>query len=910
MNKIITFCFKLLLLQFILFHQSFAQVSYTISTVAGDGNLGFAGDGGPATNARFNGVSGIEVDAAGNIYLADLLNNRIRKIDAATGIIQTIAGTGVAGSSGDGGTALQAQIEPVDIALDAAGNIYFLDRDVHRVRKIDATTQIVTTIAGTGVAGFSGDGGQATLAQLHKPHRLVADAVGNIYVADLKNYRIRKIDAHTGVISTIAGAGTLGYSGDGGDATQAQIHNILAIELDGAGNVYLSGGDNRIRKVDAFTGNISLVAGNGIPGYGGDNGAATQAQLAGPFGISVDPYGDVYIADYGNFRVRKVEACSGIITTVAGIGRVGAFEDGVSSLNTSIHPLRVFADQHSNIYVQESARLRKLTPASGSNLNLRANKLQAAAGTTIKLPVRVQTKTDISGFQLQAEFPTSMASFVKISDVNPKLLNFDASNYNEIEPGKVKVLWWGQVASYISLTPGEVLFNIELSLPSTLTLGDNFSIDFTNVAAVFGSKHAVYTHAQSGCVSIVDKRYSITGNIQTPNNDPVKDVLVTLTNNADNSNSTASTNAAGVYSLGEVAPGNYTLTPGKNQGSLNNGLNIIDLIMIQRHILGQSLLDSPYKIIAADVDLSGTINIVDLALVRSLILEMDTELTKNWRFIPANYVFADPANPLNTSFPESITIDVNNDVANQNFIAIKVGDVSGDANPQLRTTSQPLLLSIPAQKAFVGEIIRVPVTVADNYRQIAALQGTLEFDPQMLRYRGMSNGHLSLTEDHLNVSAVNQGSMAFVYNDPKGQAIDLDNGKVLFYLNFEVIGKAQQSTAIRLTNQITQNQAYNGQTNRMQSLQLQAGEIAIGEPQVSVFPNPAKRFQVTFGITKDQSQVSFSLRNQQGQVISRQQGIYGQGQQQFNWQPNVAPGIYFLTIETSQYKTTKKVVIK
>ncbi|OJJ14737.1 hypothetical protein BKI52_41620 [marine bacterium AO1-C] len=910
MNKIITFCCKLVLLQVFLFNHSFAQVSYTINTIAGDGNVGFAGDGGPATSARFSALSGMEVDAAGNIYVADLLNYRIRKIDAGTGIIQTIAGTGVAGSSGDGGNALQAQIEPVDIALDAAGNIYVLDRNAHRVRKIDAITNIITTIAGTGTEGFSGDEGSATLAQFSSPTRIAVDAAGHLYIADFKNYRIRKIDAGTGVITTIAGNGTSGYSGDGGDATQAQIHSVTDVAVDAAGNVYFTTGDNRVRRVDAFTGKISLVAGTGVHGYNGDGGDATQAQLKSPFGVSVDSYGDVYIADYVNARLRKVEACTGVITTVAGTGTVGSSGDGGSAINANVLPIRVFTDQHSNIYTHESTRIRKLTPTLGSDLNIRSNKLQVAAGSTIKLPVRIQTKTSISGFQLQAEFPTSMAGFVKISDVNTKLAGFGASNYNEINPGQIKVLWWDAASSPIDLEAGEVLFNIELTLPSTLVVGDNFSVNFTNLAAVFGSKHVVYVHAKPGCVSIVNKVYSIAGNIKTPNNEPVKDASLVLVNNADNSSVTATSNAEGNYSIGGLSAGDYTLIPNKNQSSVTNGVNVGDLLIIQRHILGYAELDSPYKMIAADVDLSGTIDLIDLAKIRRVILGMDTEFAKNWRFILSNYTFSNPHSPFHEGVPEFTFIHVNNDIVNQSFIAVKSGDVSGDANPQLRTTGEALTLTTPKQQTFTGEVIRIPVMVEANYNQIAALQGTLEFDSQILKYQGLEAAGLSFKANHLNTNLASQGSIAFVYNDSQGQAIDLDNGKVLFYLNFEVIGQTNQSTAVRLTSQIAKTEAFNGKTNTMQSLQLNAGEVTITEPQVAIFPNPAKRFHITFGVQNNQSKVSFSLRNLQGQIVGRQQKTFNQGQQQLDWQPNVAPGTYFLIIETPQAKFTRKVMVR
>jgi len=912
MNKIITFCCKLLLLQFFLFNYSFAQVFYNLQTIAGDGTTGFSGDGGLASNARFNGLSGIEVDAAGNIYVADLLNNRIRKIYATTGIIQTIAGTGVAGSSGDGGNASQAQIEPTAIALDAAGNIYLLDRNAHKVRKIDASTNIITTIAGTGISGFSGDGGSASLAQFASPNRLAVDAANNIYIADFSNYRIRKIDANTGIVSTIAGNGTAGYSGDGGDATQAQIHSITDLAVDALGNVYFTTGDNRARRVDSFTGKISLVAGTGVNGYAGDSGDATQAQLKTPFGISVDPYGDVYIADYANARLRKVTACTGIITTVAGTGVVSSGPDGTTPTNTNLLPQKVFTDVHSNIYIQENARIRKLTPHQ-SDLNLRANKLQAYAGSTIKVPIRVQTAIGTSGMVMDLDFPINKASFVNITDINTKLLGFNTVPYNEfteVNPGKIRFSWVNPGSSNINLEAGEVLFNLVLNLPSTLAVGDHFSIDITNALGLLGISHTLYTNTQPGCVSIVDKVYAISGNIKTTNDTPVKEVLLTLNGTTDNSNFNVSTAEDGTYRFTNLSEGNYTLTPSK-QANVGNGIDMNDFMAIQRHILGQATLDSPYKIIAADLNLSGTIDVADLLLARRIILGLATPLVKNWRFIPAGYVFVDPANPFNESFPESFSIDLNSDQANQDFIATKVGDVVTSANPQQRVTSQPVILNTPNQEVFEGEMIQIPVTTGANFNQIAFLQGTLNFDPKVLKYQGVSPASLPLkSEDHLNTRLANQGSVAFAYNDPKGNNIAIEDGKVLFYVNFKVIGKQNQSTAIGLTNQMTTSEALNGKTNTAQQLQLNSGEIKLVAPQVNIFPNPAKRFNVTFGITNNQSRVKLSLRNPQGQKVASQTKTYGKGLHQINWQPNIMPGTYFLTIETNQYKVTRKLVVQ
>ena len=339
-----------------------------IDTVAGTGVAGYSGDGGPATSAQINKPTGAAVDASGNIYIVDTLNNRIRKVDAATGIIQTVAGTGGAGYSGDGGPATSAEIKnPVGVAVDASGNIYIADTENHRIRKVDAATGIIQTVAGTGVGGDSGDGGPATSAQLRKAQGVTVDASGNIYIADTLNQRIRKVDAPTGIIQTVAGTGVAGYSGDGGPATSAQIKNPAVVAVDASGNIYIGDTDNhRIRKVDPATGIIQTVAGTGVAGYSGDGGPATSAQIKNPAVVAVDASGNIYIGDTDNHRIRKVDPATGIIQTVAGTGVAGYSGDGGLATSAQLKKAQgVTVDASGNIYIAdtENYRIRKVDPS-------------------------------------------------------------------------------------------------------------------------------------------------------------------------------------------------------------------------------------------------------------------------------------------------------------------------------------------------------------------------------------------------------------------------------------------------------------------------------------------------------------------------------------------------------------------
>ena len=289
--------------------------SGTITTVAGTGESGFSGDGDPAVAAQLNIPEGVAVDGAGNLYIADSENHRIRRVDPS-GTITTIAGTGESGFSGDNGPAVQAALRRhSDVAVDGAGNLYIADTFNDRIRQIDPSGTI-TTIAGTGLSGFSGDNGPAIQARLYWPGGVAVDGVGNLYVADSFNHRIRRVDP-SGTITTIAGTGERGFSGDNGPAVAAQLRRPEGVAVDSAGNLYIADSDNhRIRRVDP-SGTITTIAGTGVHGFSGDNGPAVQARVFLPWGVAVDNSGNLYIADWGNDRIRRVDA-TGAIATIAG----------------------------------------------------------------------------------------------------------------------------------------------------------------------------------------------------------------------------------------------------------------------------------------------------------------------------------------------------------------------------------------------------------------------------------------------------------------------------------------------------------------------------------------------------------------------------------------------------------------
>lgn len=347
----------LIILSFVV-TQGFSQY---INTIAGNGVHSFSGDNGLAVEAGIDSPVDVVVDRWRNVYIADANNSRIRKIDT-DGIITTVAGNGEIGFSGDGDLAVNAVLgRPCGITADSSGNIYFLDSDNFRIRKIDVAG-IITTVAGTGTMGYTGDGGPATQATIGSGNGIASDQAGNIYIATFHFHVIRKIDHQTGIISTIAGTGVAGNFGDGGLAVNATFNYPNWVEVDHQGNIYVSDmNNNKIRKITT-DGIIHNVAGSpfGVLGYDGDNGPATEALLHQPQDIAVDQYGNLFISDYD--RIRRVNL-EGKIITYAGNGTLGSSGDGWLATYANIGcRAGICVDQNSNLYIAESYthRIRKV----------------------------------------------------------------------------------------------------------------------------------------------------------------------------------------------------------------------------------------------------------------------------------------------------------------------------------------------------------------------------------------------------------------------------------------------------------------------------------------------------------------------------------------------------------------------
>lgn len=341
----------------LVYNCSYAQI---ITTAVGTGSAAFSGDGGLATAAALHTPHGITFDAAGNLYICDVNNNRIRKVTPA-GIISTIAGTGVAGDTPDGALATATKVsQPFDVVVDAAGNIYYCDQNNHKVKKI-STSGIVNTIAGTGTIGFTGDGGPATSARLNTPTGLVFDVAGNLYFADQYNHRIRKISP-AGIITTVAGTGSAAYGGDGGPATAASLSFPNFLSLDNSGNVLITdNGNHRIRRLTPG-GIITTIVGNGVSTFAGDGGQATNASIYYPGEAMMDAAGNIYVSDNINNRIRLVNT-SGFISTFCGTGAGTFCGDGGPAISACINgPVDIAIDGAGSLHISDLAnnRIRKI----------------------------------------------------------------------------------------------------------------------------------------------------------------------------------------------------------------------------------------------------------------------------------------------------------------------------------------------------------------------------------------------------------------------------------------------------------------------------------------------------------------------------------------------------------------------
>jgi streptogramin lyase len=326
-----------------------------ISTVAGTGKAGYSGDRGQARNAQLNNPFGLVRGPDGALYVCEVGNHVIRRI-AQDGTITTAAGSGKSGYTGDGGPALEARLnEPYEVRFDKAGNMFFVEMKNNLVRRVDLKTHTISTVAGTGKQGFSGDGGAATNAQLNQPHSIQLDRENNLYICDIGNHRIRKVDANTGIITTFAGNGSKASTPSGAPIAGTPLNGPRAIDFDADGNLWLALREgNSVYKLDLKTRTIHHIAGTGQKGFTGNGGPARTATLSGPKGLSVGPDGNVYLADTESHSIRMIDLKRGAIELIAGTGEPGDGPDGDPRQCKLSRPHGIFVDADGSIWIGDT----------------------------------------------------------------------------------------------------------------------------------------------------------------------------------------------------------------------------------------------------------------------------------------------------------------------------------------------------------------------------------------------------------------------------------------------------------------------------------------------------------------------------------------------------------------------------
>jgi len=334
----------------------------TIETVAGNGKPENNGDRGPALATGIGDPFGVEFGPDGALYICEVRHHRVRRLDLKTGELSTVAGNGTKGYSGDGGPAAAAQLnEPYEIRFDRAGNMLFVEMQNHLVRRVDRKTGRISTVAGTGAKGFSGDGGPAVKAQFSSPHSIALDAQDNLYIADIANHRIRKVDAQTGVVTTIAGNGQPQPPADGQIAAGRPMIGPRALFIDGPTLWIALREGHSVWQMDLGSGLLKHVAGTGKKGFSGDGGPAKTATFNGPKGIALGPDKCLYVADTENHAIRKIDPASGTITTIAGRGpehRGGTGDGGPATQATMDRPHGVCVGADGAVYIGDTLNHR------------------------------------------------------------------------------------------------------------------------------------------------------------------------------------------------------------------------------------------------------------------------------------------------------------------------------------------------------------------------------------------------------------------------------------------------------------------------------------------------------------------------------------------------------------------------
>ncbi|MBI1313744.1 hypothetical protein GC176_20830 [bacterium] len=341
-----------------------AALAAEVVTIAGTGVKAYEPENPVATKTPVGEPYGIAKGPDGCLYICEIANHVVRKLDESTGNLTLVAGNGMKGYSGDGGPATEAQLnEPYEVRFDKAGNIYFVEMQNNLVRKVDAKTGIISTVAGTGKQGFSGDGGPAIKATFNRPHSITLDHDGHLYICDIGNHRVRVVDLETGIVSTFGGTGERQSTPDGAPIADTPLNGPRALDFDGKHSLYLALREgNEVYRIDLKSKTLHHLAGTGKKGFSGNGGPAKHATLSGPKGIAIAPNGDVYLADTESHTIRVIRAATGVLDVVVGDGQRGDGPDGGPLKCRTARPHGVFVDKAGTVYIgdSENYRVRRL----------------------------------------------------------------------------------------------------------------------------------------------------------------------------------------------------------------------------------------------------------------------------------------------------------------------------------------------------------------------------------------------------------------------------------------------------------------------------------------------------------------------------------------------------------------------
>jgi DNA-binding beta-propeller fold protein YncE len=919
------------------------------TTVAGGNGQG------SAANQLYNPID-VYLDNSGNIYIADQNNNRIQKFPA--GSTSVTNGVTVAGGNGLGSAANQLY-SPSGLYVDGAGNIYVADNGNSRIQKFPAGSTSVTN--GVTVAGGNGAGSAAN--QFHSPSGLYVDNSGNIYIADQNNSRIQKFPAG----STSATNGTTVAGGNGAGSAANQFYSPDGIYVDGAGNIYVAdNGNNRIQKFPA--GSTSATNGTTVA-----DSAANQ--LYSPIGLYVDGAGNIYVTDFGS-RIQKfsqpalIVIDTSILVTTAGIFSAivtdttgcttssnsastapilssffptsasqgdtiiihgsylniptsvtfgGTSASSFSVLNDSTISAIVGNGSSGFVRVYNSCYYDSLAgfTYTGNLLTLYMDTVIGSNGQQVIIPVKVKNFKKMATAQGTIQFHQSVLSYAGLQQFGISSLN--ASNFGTTNTGNGILLfsWSDPTLNGVTLADTTVLFAIKFNVIGHSGQSSPVAFIDTPVVLQFADStlNTVSYSVYNGLVNI-DSTVIISGRVHSWNvNSGVQ--LTTVTLDSNGTPVSILTDTSGTYTFRAMAGSRDTITPSKNNDSLRtNGVSTLDVITIQRYILGTFTITGPYKLIAADVNSSGSITTLDYALIQSIILQRTTTFPGNklWNFVPSNYTFSNPQSPW--GFPTSRFYNNPSPQTGQDFIGIKLGDVTGAWNPSIRSLSgtNTVMLYVPQVTAHAGaQNISIPVK-AKGFTSISGMQFTMTWDSTQFTYVGMDS--TSTLQMNTGETMASIGMLGLEWINPNGTATTLPDDSTIFSLKFNVIGTAGDSSLINFDSTITAVQFIDTNLNII-NYTLKSGKAHITYPTgieniytdvIKIYPNPASSSVIIDMSMTQPGNAELYITDLSGKLIYSKE-ISGQRTNTVSL-TDFAEGIYMLQVRyADRVRNTKLVVI-